>query len=263
MAIILTSFCEQCRQNDNKTTIASGELSNDEFSIIKCPVNHETKYFAVLPDYQIYFDHGIDAYADSNYFEAFTSIYHSWEQFLLVFVETILIIHTGETYDKIQQYTKNLSKNSVQIEGAFEALYASFFKETPPVLPNSLRALRNKIIHGKRNPEKKDVEGCITAIYNFIKPIEIKMFMDDVQFSSYFEIYGAMKLKHYQEKRIITEEDKSKGLCYIVQSGQYNLGMSPRTSEFKTAVKILTFEELVQKRKRIRSLEKIMEQQSK
>ncbi|URZ87220.1 hypothetical protein [Floricoccus penangensis] len=53
------------------------------------------------------------------------------------------------------EYLKPISRSSVQIDGAFNALYAGYFKEKPIDIPGTFKNLRNDIVHGSHYPVKK------------------------------------------------------------------------------------------------------------
>lgn len=244
---------------------ASGELSNEEFTILVCNKNHhETKYFLATPDYSLYFDHGIDALIDKNYFEAFTSVYHAWEKFILTFTKCCLLNIGISDYNELQEATKVIAKQSVQVEGAFAAAYIAFLKEQPPVLPNKLKSLRNQIIHGIRNPQKEDVEQCVITIYNFIKQAELKLLTgnNSPYVTSYFEIYGDNRVGSLKKAGILTDDDLKSKRSVLFADGSKILGMTPSTSSTKEAKKILTFEEIIERRTGMKKLNDMMSELS-
>lgn len=245
MAIKLFTPCKLCGYPS--ASFAIGEMTNDEYTTLTCKQGHKTKYFTATPDYPLYFDNGIKAYLDRNYFEAFASLYHSWEQFLSVFIQTILLTELNESYENVQVLIKNIRKNSVQIEGAFNALYALKFGKLAPQMKSSYKSLRNSILHGSRNPEKKDVEKCAMAVYDFIKPIEIEMFLPGKpsEITSLFQIYTDRRLYYLEQADIILAEDVTKGKSAIYQEGQHILGRTPTTSPGNTSREILNFNEIV------------------
>lgn len=261
MAIKIWNTCIRCMNEEKGTFFAFGELSNDEYSLLHCSNGHETKYFTVLPDYQIYFDHGIDAYFDSNYFEAFTSIYHAWEQFVSTFSEMILIVQTGKPYSEIKEFLKGTSNNSVKLEGSFNSLFISYFSVKPPKLSNAITKLRNDIIHGKRNPEKQDVEKCMMGVYDFIKPIEIRLLtgLQPPSPTTFFEVYANSRLESLKKEGIYTDVELENGDAITVQAGQYSLGRSPSTSDMQTVLEQYDLENLLNDRKKIYKINSMME----
>lgn len=255
MSIRLFCNCKRCGIGNG---FATGELSNAEYSILECKKGHQVKYFSFKSDYPIYFDHGLDAYSEGNYFEAFTSIYHAWEQFLFTFVKTIILTSTNKSYEDIEDFTKPISKSSVQIEGAFNAIYASHFGKKAPQLNSKQKSLRNNIIHGKRNPEKFDVESCATAVYEFIKFTEIRLFTGktDNNFpATLFDIYDDQRVSYLKTMKILTDAELESGDSYLVNDGSHLLGMSPATSSLPIAMKIFTFDELVKERKKLKTIQ--------
>lgn len=162
MSIKLIGSCLQC----DKVGLAFGELSNNEYHIITCKNGHQTKYISAMPEYPILFDNGMFAYHDENYFEAFTSLYTSWERFIFTFVKMILCLDDNISYSDALKYTKSIKNSSVQIEGVFSVIYSQYFKEKAPSIHQNCKKLRNKIIHGIHVPEKKMLKKQLTkSIY--------------------------------------------------------------------------------------------------
>jgi hypothetical protein len=161
--------------------MATGVLSNEPFSILHCDNGHDIKYYSLAPEYPLYFDHGLDALEDENYFESFTSVYHAWEQFETTAIESFFIqqfanngvpLGTNEIYPLVHNLVKPLTVTSENSDKVYRALFAERFQQEAPKLSKKLVTLRNTIVHGRRNPEQKDVEHCIRDVYNSIKPVE-------------------------------------------------------------------------------------------
>lgn len=255
MSICLFANCKKCGIGNG---FATGELSNDEYSVLTCKNGHKVKYFFFKSTYPIYFDHGLDTYSEGNYFEAFVSIYHAWEQFLFTFVKTMILVSTNQSYESVEEFTKPISKNSTQIEGAFNAIYANHFGKKAPQLNSKQKNLRNSIIHGKRNPEKADVESCAIAVYDFIKFTEIRMFTGKTgsEFpTTLLDVYDDRRIFYLKDVGLLTDEDLESGDSYLVNDGSHILGRSPATSDAQFAMKVLTFDEFVKERQSIKKLQ--------
>lgn len=268
MSIRLFTSCRTC--GISSQVFAFGDLSNDEYSVLTCKNGHETKYFTATPDYPLYFDNGIDAYSDRNFFEAYTSTYHAWEQFLYTFVQASFPHFVGTqiaSYGEIENMLKPISKNSVQIEGAFNSTYALLFNEKAPQMSNSLKSTRNSIVHGKHNPTEDDVRKCLMAVYDFIKPIEIKLFTGYEGFTdphraetnnaaSWLEVLSAKRLEFLRSENILEQDEIDSGAAVLVSEGQHMLGMNPNTSSPDLASKTMSFGELVKSRAGIANVTK-------
>lgn len=253
MSIHLFCPCNQCGHKNFNWSV--GELSDKEYSILNCSKGHKTKYFLGLPDYPLFFDNGIDAYMDGNYFEAFTSIYHCWEKFINLTSQTILMMYTKKSYEDIQSFMKSMRNSSVQLEGAFTALYALHFKKIAPTIDTDLKKIRNKIVHGTRNPQAKDVEQCAKKIYAFIKPIEIEFFIRDSNPDSIFELFSEYRIKALQNSGLINRKELDERKIQITSEGQHILGKTPRISGGESAYQMLTFSQMIEQRKNLKIFE--------
>ncbi|MGL5895841.1 MAG: hypothetical protein ACRCZN_02500 [Lactococcus lactis] len=250
MTINLTYLCRQC--GFSKPNAATGELSNDEYSILTCKNGHTIKYFLGLPDYSLFFDHGIDAYNEGNYFEAFTSIYHSWERFLII-ASQVMLLYRNKSYELTKDIIKPIQNSSVKIEGGFSLIYGSFFNQPAPKLSKKTIETRNKIIHGTRNPQKEDVEKCVMDVFNFIKPIEIKFYMETEPYSL-INLFSLYKESSLTREGIISKAELANGEAQIMNEGQHILGTTPEMAG-PTAHTMFSFEEMTERRKSMKKME--------
>lgn len=193
MAIEIKAPCLKCsvfteEDRTMQAVFATGELSNDWYSMLRCPNGHSIKYYSLAPDYPLYFDHAIDALDGGNYFEAFTSVYHAWEQFetsAIYAFFTAQLVSGGmaatpeQVHKKVDELVRPLISTSENADKVYKALFAERFREPAPKLSDKFVKLRNSIVHGRRNPEKEDVKKFILRIYNCIKPVEPLLMTSD------------------------------------------------------------------------------------
>lgn len=215
------------------------------------------------PDYPYYFDHGLDAYSEENYFEAYTSIYHCWELFISTFVKTILLISNNGSIEEVDAYLKPIKNNSVQLEAAFHVLYAQYFHQKPPIMNGKQKQLRNRIIHGVRNPEKTDVESCINDVYQFIKLTELRLLITDdstreKHIGSSLILYSNAQLARLRKNGTLNQEDLDSGRSLLFEEGQRILGRTFTTSSPQTTMTVLTFGEMIIERKRMKKMEDML-----
>lgn len=224
----LITTCQQCVNNQSpEPSLAIGEYSNDHFNLLTClSGKHKIKYFSALPDYPIFFNNGVRAFVEKEYFEAFTSIYHSYEMFKFTFVELVLLEKFNLNYEQLLSLLKPIRKSSVQIDGAFNTLYAAFFEEVAIDIPNNMKKLRNDIIHGTHYPNRKDILKSITDIYSFIKKIELNLPNQPTFPTTLFQKLGDKRLNYLETIGILKKEDFEQGLASIMTDHTNCLGQT-------------------------------------
>lgn len=227
LSIQIISNCTICSRN-NEFGFAVGEYTNNHFHELTCSNRgHKIKYFHAVPDYPIFFQNGLYAYHKKEYFEAFTSLYHSYEMFRLTFVQLVMMEKFNFSYKELIDYLKPISKSSVQIDGAFNTLYAAFFNEIAPDIPNKIKTLRNTVIHGSHYPVEKDVSKCAKAILSFINSIEQKLPLSDSYPHTLFQKLGNLRLVYLQIEKILKRSDLESGASTLMTDNSNVVGRTP------------------------------------
>lgn len=167
--------CPTCNL-ENILSVATGELveeKNYSFFEMKCQNGHTFYETLIYPDYGYYLMNGLASFNSGNYFESFNSIYYAYERFKYTFCETILLeSNKTQSYDDITKKAKKIKSNSLETDGAFQALYSIRFDDVAPEIPRGDREIRNRYFHGIEAPSKKNVEKVFTDIIKFINQVE-------------------------------------------------------------------------------------------
>lgn len=246
VAILIMSRCKQCSHEGNpQNGFSIGKYSNKPYHELRCiSGRHTTKYFDAVPVYGLFFQNGLYAFHKEEYFEAFTSLYHSYELFKMNFVQTVLINSNNFSYKETIDYLKPIRKNSVQIDGAFNVLYAIRNKKIAPDIPSKLKNIRNTIIHGSHYPEAKDVEKCIKDIYKFIYPIESQLITRNSYPYSEFQVLGDARLEYLQIEKILNRSEFDSGLSDVMTNNANILGRFPVPGD-NSYTEPFTFDEIL------------------
>lgn len=174
MSFLITSLhCPLC---EDKNSVATGSLieeNNASFFKMICTHNHTFYRIPIFPDYGYFMMNGLSTFNSGHYFESFSSIYYAYERFKLTFLEAILLKRNKlDTYNQVLEEIKPIKNNSVQINGAFSALYAIQFNEKAKDISKKDIEKRNRIIHGVESPQEETVKKVFIDIIDFIHTVE-------------------------------------------------------------------------------------------
>lgn len=185
----LSIYCQQCHR-DELTESFSVEVDEKFFQgqDITCPQGHDYFLYVNTPRYAFLFQQALESFRSNFYFECFHTLYSGFEFYKKEFVE-VVVFEKLKKVDTVQTYCKTLNR-SEQIDGAFKLAYIQQFGKEPPLLPDKMVTLRNKVTHRGTIPSEEDCILLGNAIFKIV--IEINhLFHDEpnkVTKSSFTEI---------------------------------------------------------------------------
>lgn len=177
MSFLITALhCPLCKDKKSVATGSLVEEKNASFFEMKCTYGHTFYSIPTFPDYGYFMMNGLSTFNSGHYFESFSSIYYAYERFKLTFSEAILLKRNRlNTYEQVLEEINPIKNNSVQINGAFSALYAIQFNEKAKDISKKDIEKRNNIIHGVQSPQKETVKKIFIDIIDFIHAVEWKL----------------------------------------------------------------------------------------
>ena len=165
-------ICTECFQKGNQHGQFTTQVSpnNEGIYNVTCPEGHKFNVDILSHHFQVLFENGIHALSDNYFIESFVSFAASYERFIEYFLRVVLISNEIEQ-SKFDDTWKELAKQSERQLGAFLLIYLQEFKEKPIQLPNSMKELRNKVIHKGYLPTHNECIKFGNSVLNFIRPI--------------------------------------------------------------------------------------------
>lgn len=165
-------ICTECFQIGNQHGQFTTHVSpnNEGIYDVTCPNGHNFKVDILSHHFQVLFENGIHALSDNYFIESFVSFSASYERFIEYFLRVVLISN-GIEQSEFDNTWKELAKQSERQIGAFFMTYLQEFKSKPNQLTNSMKELRNKVIHKGYLPTENDCKKYGNSILNFIRPI--------------------------------------------------------------------------------------------
>jgi hypothetical protein len=151
------------------------EYRDDNLYQIVCPAGHKTTAILQQQRFELLFEMGAYAILDGYYREAVSSFVASLERFY-EFGTRILLLESSGSDDLFQKSWKNVASQSERQLGAFAFVWATRFKEPPPLLSNKLTTFRNDVTHKGRIPSRGEAidfgNSVLTTLAKMIAVIE-------------------------------------------------------------------------------------------
>ena len=167
MKILTNTFCNYCLEEAdkkgieydydyNKTNLV--ELNEVGLYHFTCPQNHVQWMIVQEQLFQILFDLGVLAVCDSYTREAVSSFASSLERFYEFIIKFILLSEDIKE-EIIDEFWKQISKQSERQFGAFLSLYSNKFRKVPSIPSTEWVKFRNDVTHNGIIPnESKTLE---------------------------------------------------------------------------------------------------------
>jgi hypothetical protein len=148
--------CGECiRTGRLGGAFAYAEYRDDDCYDSVCPAGHKSVAVLQQQRFELLFEMGSYAVLDGYYREAISSFAASLERFF-EFAIRVLLLETSGSDVLFQSCWKKVSSQSERQLGAFTLLWASRFKDVPPILPTKLATFRNEVIHKGKIPSRKE-----------------------------------------------------------------------------------------------------------
>jgi hypothetical protein len=177
------------------------EVNNTGIYEVNCSKGHKSKTIIDNIDFEILFEYGLNAVADSYYREAVSSLTASMERYFEFFIRVVLR-SSNIGFETIDKVWKNMSSQSERQLGAYIALYAQTFGEEPLLLnANKEVPFRNSVIHKGHIPTRKEAIDYGDSVMRIVETslLKIKAKFPEITIET-FDYYGY--------KRIVTDKIK-------------------------------------------------------
>lgn len=145
------------------------QITEDGAYSLNCPNGHKSVTCLQEQKFELLFELGAHAIADGYFRDAVSSFTVSLERFHEFYVE-VVSLKNGVSQDLFSEAWKQVSKQSERQLGAFAMLYVNEEHREPPILDNSNRELRNRVVHQGWIPSRAQAIGFGQAVQELIIP---------------------------------------------------------------------------------------------
>jgi hypothetical protein len=158
--------------------VETADISDGKL-ILHCSAGHETVAKIPASQFELLFEFGCSALVDGYSREAITCFASSIERFH-EFASRFLLAQRGLTREDVENWWRQVKRQSERQLGSFLALWLAEFGSEPPVLPQKMVELRNQCVHQGRIPPvgeaKQYGEAVLRAVVGGIVMLRNRFF---------------------------------------------------------------------------------------
>jgi polyhydroxyalkanoate synthesis regulator phasin len=147
----------------------SVEFRDDGRYKLTCPKGHTSVTILQQQRFELLFDIGAYAILDGYYREAVSSFSAALERFCEFFIKVICISKDID-WETVSTAWKHVSSMSERQLGAYIFMYLSEFGSLPPLLPNKMVELRNKVVHKGKIPSREEAIQFGQEVLYVVRP---------------------------------------------------------------------------------------------
>lgn len=190
-------MCPYCLPESNQfylnfEDIGSVELIDKYCYECICPNGHKNNFFIQNPRYELLFDFGVSAYLDGYYREAVLDFAAALERFYEYAIYVML--GTKNRNEGMEEFWKQIKKQSERQLGAYVALYFNKFGTAPNLPSNSQVSFRNNVTHNGYFPSKEETEKYAQFVGDYIVTLSKTLPDDmDAHLASLFPVINEIK----------------------------------------------------------------------
>lgn len=176
-------ICMHCPP-ENREHLVRLAVRDDGRYVSTCPNGHVQTTVHQEFKFEILFEYGIHALIDGYHREAVSSFASSLERFYEFSLSLMLGAYRFGNNDSLAFFKETWKSVSAQSErqlGAFIFQFATTFRKQPSILPSNAIALRNKVAHQGKIPERHEAIDFGEAVLGVIRP---NLAMLEEQFSN-------------------------------------------------------------------------------
>lgn len=162
----ILTYCIKCKKERNVSEVYV-ELTNDSIYSTKCEKGHDVVCAVQTAEFVTLFEMGTLALNDGFTREAITSFSVAIERFH-EFMLKVMLLEGGMKWGEIDDTWKNVAAQSERQLGAYLFIFASVFKKTPPIIPNSRIKFRNSVTHKGLIPTYKEAKDYERFAFDYI-----------------------------------------------------------------------------------------------
>lgn len=137
--------CYQCHREGLGNVLSTGDITNDLFILLECPNKHKMVFGISNNLFEILYNYSVDSFIRGYYTQSVSTFASSLERTYEFFVKASLI-EEGISMEKIDQYWKEIKKQSERQYGSFCSQFlkisgSDWHSDT------KLSNFRNEVIH--------------------------------------------------------------------------------------------------------------------